>query len=424
MASIHRDPRGRSPFYYCAYTVGGRRVFKSTKQTNRSTAMEVCLKLERGAKRAAKGDFGEAQARKLLNEILDITGHDRMNLQTVEEFVSTWLKSKEFAKAEGTKRRYEDALQPLLRSLDSRAKISLTNLTMRDISHFVTESRNMGLSNKTINFRLKTIRAMLNSARRQGLIQTNVAYEVPLLPDTSPEKGTFELPELEALFAVSDNEWRGVILAGLTAGLRIGDAARLKWENIESVGGIPMVRLRPEKQIRTASARRRHEVPLLPDFYDYLAKLARPTDRSQPIFPTLSTRTIKGNAGLSNTFSRMIASAGIHNPPISTPSGGKGRTVYRLSFHSLKHTYISRLANAGVSRELRMKLAGHTSSAHDRYTHFEAATLVNALKDFPRVLPRLLEENSKDALNSLKPVTLVADAPPKQRKRKVHASLV
>lgn len=391
MASIHKDPRGRSPFYYCAYTLpGGRRVLKSTKQTNKSVAKEFCLKLQRTANKAAKQQFGEAQARKLLNEILEVIGEDQMNLQTVEEFVGVWLKSKEHAKAEGTTQRYRDALEPFLESLGSRARVSLPNLAMRDVTKFVGVSQQNCLANKTINFRLKTLRSVLESAKRQGLVQVNVAHEVPMLPDTSAEKGTFSPEELQSLLRAASLEWKGVILAGLTAGLRIGDAALLRWEDIECTWDDPdpprFIRLVRQKRLRSAAAKV-HEVPLLPDFEVYLAARRREgANTSGPLFPSLSAKTVRGNAGLSNTFSRLIAIAGIANPAITKATGGKSRTVYRLSFHALKHTYVTLLATMGVSREIRMKLAGHTSSVHDRYTHFELKTLSDSVKNFPRVV--------------------------------------
>ena len=51
------------------------------------------------------------------------------------------------------------------------------------------------------------------------------------------------------------------------------------------------------------------------------------------------------------------------------------RRVFNLGFHSFRHTAISELANAGVAKERRMKLSGHKSNVHERYTHHELETL-------------------------------------------------
>ena len=44
------------------------------------------------------------------------------------------------------------------------------------------------------------------------------------------------------------------------------------------------------------------------------------------------------------------------------------------------------MANAGVSKELRMKIVGHTSNAHERYTHIDAETLQAALRGLPSLV--------------------------------------
>jgi hypothetical protein len=75
MASIHKDPRGKSPFFYCAFTLpNGKRCFKSTKLKGRSAAMEFCLRMEGAARKAAARNFSEDQARKILNEIRELSG--------------------------------------------------------------------------------------------------------------------------------------------------------------------------------------------------------------------------------------------------------------------------------------------------------------------------------------------------------------
>ena len=63
---------------------------------------------------------------------------------------------------------------------------------------------------------------------------------------------------------------------------------------------------------------------------------------------------------------------------------GKGRTTSSLSFHSLRHSFVSALANAGVARELRQKLSGHSDErSHARHTHHELETLRAAVAKLP-----------------------------------------
>ncbi len=64
--------------------------------------------------------------------------------------------------------------------------------------------------------------------------------------------------------------------------------------------------------------------------------------------------------------------------------GGQGRTVRTLTFHSLRHSFNSALASAGVSQEIRMKLTGHVSAdMNNSYTHHELEPLRKAVGVVP-----------------------------------------
>jgi site-specific recombinase XerD len=66
-------------------------------------------------------------------------------------------------------------------------------------------------------------------------------------------------------------------------------------------------------------------------------------------------------------------------------SSESGRKVFALSFHSLRHSFTSILANAGVPEELQMALTGHKErSVHQRYTHQELQRLAEAIGTLPR----------------------------------------
>ena len=60
------------------------------------------------------------------------------------------------------------------------------------------------------------------------------------------------------------------------------------------------------------------------------------------------------------------------------------RQLSRRTFHALRHSFTSALANEGVSPELRMKLTGHkTEREHQKYTHHELEKLRAAVKKMP-----------------------------------------
>jgi len=100
------------------------------------------------------------------------------------------------------------------------------------------------------------------------------------------------------------------------------------------------------------------------------------------VFPSLAARNI---SPLSKHFRKLMVRAGIKQRVIRE-SDGQGRRVNALSFHSLRHTFNSVLANAGVPEETRMALTGHTTrQMNQTYTHRELSIYRDAVAVLPRV---------------------------------------
>jgi integrase len=101
--------------------------------------------------------------------------------------------------------------------------------------------------------------------------------------------------------------------------------------------------------------------------------------------PKLAIKGTGGKHGLSEAFKRIVVRAGIDPMVVE----GKGiRKFTKRTFHSLRHSFNSVLANAGVADEVRMKLTGHSSKAmNTRYTHLQVATLKNAVTTLPLFEP-------------------------------------
>src|SRR6516162_7991992 len=126
MASIHKDPRGKSPFWYCAYTLpDGRRVFRSTKQRDRKKALAICLKLGSATEVARAGELTGIAARKILDEILETVWARPLRSETVRSFFTSWLSGKKLSTMPGTYAHYEKAITKFLEALGDRSDKSL-----------------------------------------------------------------------------------------------------------------------------------------------------------------------------------------------------------------------------------------------------------------------------------------------------------
>jgi len=228
--------------------------------------------------------------------------------------------------------------------------------------------------------------AAFNAALRQGHISANPCLAIEPVKDKMVRKGTFTLEQVTALGKTASGDWKGLILVGFYTGQRLGDCANLRWDQIDLQSKIKTIRFQQSKTEREVM------MVINPVLVDYLSKLTKPKTYEAFVFPSLANRNI---SPLSKNFRKMMERAGIEQRVIrerqrsdsNMPLGRSApRNVNALSFHSLRHTFNSILANAGIPEETRMALTGHTSRAmNQRYTHRELLLLQDAVATLPRI---------------------------------------
>jgi integrase len=378
MASLHKDPRSKSPYWYCAYTLpNGKRVFRSTKQTDYEKAEEFRRGVDRAGRLGVKGNLTETRARELISEIVEHTLGEPIKFYTGEEWLRQWLDGKRKAKADGTYLKYRRTIESFIESIGPKAKKNLNQITPREIQWFRDAELEAGKHPNTCDSLLKHLRMPFRVAVRQGYITHNPAEAVEPLHrrDMDEEKGTFDIEQIHALLAVSDGEWQGLILIGFYTGQRLRDIVKLRWESIDLE--------RQNITFRQQKTATRVVIPIHPELHAYLMGLPAPDDADAFVFPVLAAKRTSGKSGLSMAFVRIMERANVRGKVLRKPQG-KGRTVHSLSFHSLRHSFNSILANAGVAQEIRQKLTGHASAEmNKRYTHHDDVILRRAVNVIP-----------------------------------------
>jgi integrase len=64
-------------------------------------------------------------------------------------------------------------------------------------------------------------------------------------------------------------------------------------------------------------------------------------------------------------------------------------------YHSLRHSFVNRLANLEVLPDVRKQLAGHSSDEiHRRYVHLDLSLQAKAIGKLPSVLPSLMKSSN------------------------------
>ncbi len=385
MASVSR--KANSPYWMMKYRAeDGRVVMRSTKQTNHKKALALANETERMAHKARAGELTQAVILKNLGEMMERSTGEKLQVASIEEYFRDYLTQKEkIGTAPGTLARYRPVIAAFLASLpDARLKGSIGSITPTEVERYRDAEYASGKSASTCDFGLKVISSVLGSAHRKGLALTNPAQAVEPLKGVSEERLPFTVEQVKSLLAVADEEWCGMIFLGYHAGIRLNDAANLRWENIDlDAGTVTFLEQKTAGRKRVANPTT--TVVLHPDILNWLK--ARPQGVGKaPLFPTLTGKKSGSAGGLSNQFKELMEQARI---PIELGRNakGKGRTFRKLGFHSLRHSMISNLANAGVSADVRMAMSGHSSDdIHRRYVHMDDKGQREAVKRIPSLM--------------------------------------
>jgi integrase len=377
MATVVKDVRGRSPYWIAQFkSADGRWLKKSTKLTNKKKALDVALALEHGEHLARSGAFSEARLRDLLEQTLARVTGAPVQHYTVETWLGWWHERKEKARPASAER-YGQVVRDFVKSLGPRAQLPLEHIADKDILAFRNGETKRGLSNKTANLAVKIISMAFNDALRQGKIKFNPCLGLDALDEESAEREPFTSDEIAKLLGPATGDWRRAITFAYFTGARLGDIAGMCWSAIDL--DKHLVTFTPKK---TRRGKKILLIPLHPDLEKELLK--SPGIGKAPLFPSLVGRKSGGRHGLSAEFAAIMRQAGVRGEIVRHTATGRKNTT--KSFHSLRHSFNSALANAGVTREVRQVLTGHASERmNELYTHRELETVQSAIGLIPKV---------------------------------------
>lgn len=382
MASLHKQ-KGK-PNWFCAFTTAdGKRHFKSTGTDEKKAAWEIC---QSWAGAALHGDGLTAdKARELITrgvETVMLATGQALEHASIRDWCKRWLATKEVEAEERTHERYELAIRNFLAFLGPKANRRLEHLTADDVIKF-RDHDSKTLSVASVNMNLRVIRAAMNAAFRQGLVQHNVVSRV----SSMKEKGESKRRALTAaeiqkvLTTCGDSPWRGLVLLGLYTGQRLGDVARLTWQQVDLV--------KQEIWFVTRKTGQRLAMRIAEPLLQYLTSLPAGDDVKAYVLPRFAELADRSSL-LSQAFANEVLIPAGMMPPRDPDkkSEGKGRTgkrqVNEVSFHSLRHSFVTMLKATGASESMAMAIVGHRSPLiSKRYTHLSAKDTAESIAKLP-----------------------------------------
>ena len=247
-------------------------------------------------------------------------------------------------------------------------------------AEFADYLRTQSLSVHTHNRKLKRIRKVI-SVLKEYLGSENPFYAKSLFRNKREEQDTvvrrqaFTKEEenrlLEELRSPSHRlmnkeEIRIIYTIGMYTGQRLKDCVLLQWQNVD----LPHRRIYV-KQFKTS---KEVSIPLASQLYDALQE-AQEWRCNQYVCPKCAARYNRtdengknvGNNLIDLDVLRVIRWIGLE-PSVSVPGRKKKMTVY--GFHSLRHSFASFCAEAGVPKAVLLSILGTESAIADKYyTH-------------------------------------------------------
>ena len=183
------------------------------------------------------------------------------------------------------------------------------------------------------------------------------------------------LEEVSRAFAVLKGEMRLLFLVGIYTGQRLGDCALLEWGSVDLARR--RITLTPRKTRKTG---RTVVIPIHDNLFSALLSIP-PERRRGYVMPECAGEYTANRLGAA--FKAAFKAAGI-----ATDAEGERGTRRRavVSFHSLRHTFVSIAANAGIPLAVVQSIVGHSTPGMTRhYFHQSESALVSAVASLPCV---------------------------------------
>ena len=297
----------------------------------------------------------------------------------------------------------------------------LKQLSAEAVSEYLRVFR-LGHTASTYNNHVCVLREICRVvADKAGVVEDPWAG-VQLLPDDSHTRREFTVDELKRIMDAATRqgtEWRLLFALGMYTGLRLGDCCRLEWASVNLERKV--IQVIPSKTKKYAHGRP-VTIPIHPSLLTELMERGtgnreRGTEngergtgngdegretcdaavgRNDPIAPLASSpapyvlpqiadqyRTCHWK--IDHALKAILEDAGI---AASVKIEGRRSATPDATFHSLRHTFVSFSANAGVPLPVVASIVGHTSTAMTRHYYHENE---DALRRAVEAVPTLEE---------------------------------
>lgn len=373
--------------WWIGYRLNGRQYLRSTKTSDRKQAEQELAKLN-AVDQAHK-------AGSLTDEFVALLTRKQTTGEPLRGYIRQWLaECKDLS--DSTMKKYRAIPEQFCTYLNATENAPLLRDIQPELVGAFLREKRAHTSTATAKHVRRVLSAFFNYAvdnRALPVSPVPSSRALKLTKDSKAVRRAFTLAELKTLFDKCPSDfWRYMVLSGFYCGQRMGDLIRLPWGAVDFEKH--QIRLVQSKTGKSIAVPMRAE---LGSFLNELRRKAGNVKPADPIWPAEAERYEKfGAGGFSNEFyDDVLLPAGLvaprtqsHHKKDNAATNGR-RKVSAVSFHSLRHTFVSLLKISGASQATAKELAGHSSDAiSDLYTHIPEAELNHAIKQLPDIQPK------------------------------------
>jgi integrase len=211
-----------------------------------------------------------------------------------------------------------------------------------------------GLKDATVNRDLSVLRHILYWAVDEQRLLSNPLARMKMARERRIRRQVLSVAEEQKLLAATaKNHLHAMIIAALDTGMRRGEITSQRWEDIDFSRQVLFV-----TRSKTPEGESR-EIPLSTRLLGHLLE----HQTCEGLIFSYKGRPLRI---VKRAWKTALKNAGIRH----------------VRFHDLRHTFNTRLMEAGVMQEVRMALMGHSSGSkvHATYTHIELPVKREAIR--------------------------------------------